>query len=193
LTFRLVPSNLMLSAAGFVSSDYQSQTPRHSFFSLARSFILSDNISQGQMAKSSYKFSDGRVYVHKKCKQPTQVNGDDFAGLCNPFSLCLGTVCTTCGGPRALKTFYWADTKEPLHLYRKRLRKKVPAFYTYWFMWISPLIGLIAGSIIGALFAKENAFLVISGSALAGLIVMFLIVGPKLLMLIAPKKYYKFR
>jgi hypothetical protein len=145
------------------------------------------------MAKSSYNLRDGCVDIHKKCKQPTQVNDDDFAGLCNPFSLCLGTVCTTCGDPRSLKTFHWADTKEPLHRYRKRLRKKAPAFYTHWFVWISPLIGIIAGSIIGPLFLKKSTFLITSGSALAGLIIMSLIVGPKLLMLIAPKKYYKFR
>ncbi len=145
------------------------------------------------MAKSSYNLSNGRVYVHKKCKQSTQVNGENFAGLCNPFSLCLGTVCATCGGPRPLSTFHWADTKEPLNAYRKRIRKKQPEFYSHWFMWISPLIGIIAGSIIGPLFLKKSTLLIISGSALAGLIVMSLIVGPKLLMLIAPKKYYKYR
>jgi len=145
------------------------------------------------MAKSPYSLKVGRVYIHKKCKQGTQVNGEHFEGLCNPFILCLGTVCASCGGPRALKTFYWEDTKEPLDAYRRRLRTKVPPLYTWWWLWISPLIGLIAGSVIGPLFLKKSTLPVVAGSAAVGTLIMFLIVGPKVLMLIAPKKYYKLR
>ncbi|MFH1300791.1 MAG: hypothetical protein ABIK07_06990 [Planctomycetota bacterium] len=145
------------------------------------------------MAKSSYNLNEGRVYIHKTCKQSTQVNGDDFAGLCNPFNICLGTVCANCGGPRPLKSFVWADTKEPLNKYRNRIRKKAPAFCTHWFFWITPLIGIIAGSIIGPLFLKKSSLLIISGSALAGIVIMVLFVGPKLLQLVVPRKYYKYR
>lgn len=145
------------------------------------------------MAKATYNLRDGRVYVHEKCQQPTQVNGGDFEGLCNPFNLCLGTVCAHCGGPRALNSFYWADTGEPLNVYRKRLRTKVPPIYTWWYLWISPLIGLIAGTIAGPLFLKQSSLPIAAGSALAGMLLMYLIIGPKLLMLIAPKKYYKLR
>jgi len=55
------------------------------------------------------------------------------------------------------------------------------------------LIGLIAGSVIGPLFLKKSTLPVVAGSAAVGTLIMFLIVGPKVLMLIAPKKYYKLR
>ncbi|QDU06127.1 hypothetical protein V6x_58730 [Gimesia chilikensis] len=145
------------------------------------------------MAKASYTLREGRVYVHQKCRQSTQVNGGDFEGLCNPFNLCLGTVCAHCGGPRALRTFHWADTGEQLDDYRRRLRTKVPPIYSWWYLWISPLIGLIAGTIIGPLFLNNSSLPVAAGSALVGALVMYLIIGPKLLMLIAPKKYYQLR
>ncbi|QDU53293.1 SoxR reducing system RseC family protein [Gimesia panareensis] len=145
------------------------------------------------MAKASYTLREGRVYIHEKCQQSTQVNGGDFEGLCNPFNLCLGTVCAHCGGPRALSSFHWADTGEPLDDYRRRLRTKVPPIYTWWYLGISPLIGLIAGTIIGPLFLKNSSLPVAAGSALVGALIMYLIIGPKLLMLVAPKKYFKLR
>ena len=62
-----------------------------------------------------------------------------------------------------------------------------------WWLWISPLIGLIAGSFLGPLFLKKSTLPVVAGSAVAGTLIMFLIVGPQVLMLVAPKKYYKLR
>ncbi|MFG0241000.1 MAG: hypothetical protein ACF8CY_08145 [Gimesia chilikensis] len=55
------------------------------------------------------------------------------------------------------------------------------------------MIGLIAGTIIGPLFLNNSSLPVAAGSALVGALIMYLIIGPKLLMLIAPKKYYQLR
>ena len=124
-----------------------------------------------------YNLGDGRAYVHKRCGESTIVTGDDFAGLCDPSQVCLGTICANCGGPDSVAAFYWEDTKEPLHDYRKRLRNTAPSIYKTWAV-IVPLIGLVGGGIMGAKFLATNLQLDIAIGSAVGIVVMWLIVGP---------------
>ena len=85
-----------------------------------------------------------RVYVHARCGAPTVVDGEEYAGLCNPFTGLLGvsTRCVKCHQQRPLREFAWKDTRERLDLYRRRLRGTIP---------VPILIGQYAIKLFGAL------------------------------------------
>ena len=65
-----------------------------------------------------------RNYVHLKCSQITNVDGDDFEGLCNPFTglFVVLTYCVHCQSQGSVENFAWVDTKESLANYRRRVR-----------------------------------------------------------------------
>jgi hypothetical protein len=67
-----------------------------------------------------------RVYVHRRCGGATVVDGDDFAALCNPFSIAKETYCCTCQGFDELSAFTWEDTGESISQYRQRMKRLVP-------------------------------------------------------------------
>ena len=124
-----------------------------------------------------YTLTKGRPYIHKRCGKVTVVTGADFSGLCNPSQVCLGTICANCGGPDSVSAFYWQDTEEPLHEYRRRLRKSAPAVYHLWRR-ISPLIGLCGGAALGFFFLDRNPPIDITVGSALGVFVMWLIIGP---------------
>jgi hypothetical protein len=75
-----------------------------------------------------------RSYVHLKCGQITVVDGDDFEGLCCPFTGLFGvtTYCVHCQAQDSLDKFAWLDTKESLGAYRRRMRTAVsPIYYAF--------------------------------------------------------------
>lgn len=137
-----------------------------------------------------YTLEKGRIYIHKKCGESTCIAEGDFAGLCNPFEACLGTICATCGRPDALKNFKWADTGESVVAYRKRLYDASPPFYRLWTYAISPLLGVILGGTIAALFFQKNLVTDFAIGAVVGVPLMFFIVGPKVIRLLAGNRFY---
>jgi hypothetical protein len=72
-----------------------------------------------------------RTYVHLACGQPTTVDGEDYKMLCDPFTGPFGvsTMCVHCGTQDRLERFIWADTRESLADYHKRLRSTLSPFY----------------------------------------------------------------
>jgi hypothetical protein len=72
-----------------------------------------------------------RTYIHLTCGQATVITDEHFKGLCDPLTGWFGvsTYCTTCARQDRLERFYWADTKESLADYRRRIRATLPAGY----------------------------------------------------------------
>jgi hypothetical protein len=72
-----------------------------------------------------------RTYIHLPCGRSTVVDGDDFRGLCDPVGGLFGTTtfCTICNQQDRLDRFIWADTKESIADYRRRMRSTVSPFY----------------------------------------------------------------
>ena len=85
--------------------------------------------------------SQGRVYVHQKCKQSTMISGDDWVGLCNPFQQTSHTICTHCNNGFPIKEFAWLDTQENVLSYLRRIRRQVPMLWRMWFWWLGPVCG----------------------------------------------------
>lgn len=71
--------------------------------------------------------SPARVYVHRGCGGSTEIAGEYFSQLANPFALCRETTCASCKKDVKLKDVYWADTGEDIASYRRRLRSQAPA------------------------------------------------------------------
>lgn len=140
-----------------------------------------------------YSLQKGRTYIHSRCGEATCVSGNDFAGLCNPFAPCLGTVCAACGGPDSVGKFSWADTGESLSEYRKRLRRKSPVFFRLWAWLFSPLIGAGGGAAVAVPLFNKNLLADAAIGAGIGALAMFLFIGPKILGLIAGDRFYKSR
>ena len=85
--------------------------------------------------------SNGRVYIHERCKQGTMITGTHWRGLCNPFSQTSGTICSHCQRAFPVKEFMWADTQENVLTYLRRLRSETPVVWRMWFWWLGPLCG----------------------------------------------------
>ncbi len=98
--------------------------------------------------------SPSRVYVHRGCGGSTQITGESFSQLANPFALCRETTCASCKKDVKLKDVYWADTGEDIASYRKRLRAQAPAGVKI-FGVLAPLVGVALGFGVGRLF-KPN-------------------------------------
>jgi aminoglycoside 3-N-acetyltransferase len=71
---------------------------------------------------------ENRTYVHLQCGRKTTVDGEEFLGLCNPFTGLLGvsTFCVPCRKQAPLNDFMWADTGENLAEYRRRVLRSIP-------------------------------------------------------------------
>jgi hypothetical protein len=114
-----------------------------------------------------------RVYVHDKCGGVTEVSGDDFTRLADPFSLVTQTYCCTCQGFVNLGQVYWMDTEEPIADYRRRLRREAPPLLVL-FRWVlGPLAFALVGLLVALPFAKPNPL----GAVLAGLVCGLLVGG----------------
>lgn len=83
----------------------------------------------------------GRAYIHRKCQQSTFISGDDWVGLCNPFSQTSATICSHCNCASPVKEFEWADTNENVMTYIRRVRRQAPILWRMWFWWLGPLSG----------------------------------------------------
>jgi hypothetical protein len=53
--------------------------------------------------------------VHHDCGQETEVSGDDFARLANPFAWVSQTYCAACETFASVGRFSWADTSATAH------------------------------------------------------------------------------
>ena len=98
--------------------------------------------------KTAQSATTSRVYVHKKCRGETVVSGDAFDNLSNPFTLVTGTQCCACNKAVNLGQVYWADTRETLAAYRRRVRRKAPLNLELGMAGAILLCGVI-GAIIG--------------------------------------------
>lgn len=87
-----------------------------------------------------------RVYVHTSCDGETCVAGLDYIHICDPFWPCERTYCCTCARMVPLSEVYWADTRERISEYRKRLRSQTPATLKAWRYGL----GFVAGAAFGA-------------------------------------------
>jgi hypothetical protein len=108
--------------------------------------------------KSKRKSSPGhsRVYVHDACGGETEISGDDFARVANPFAWVSQTYCASCERFAGLGRFSWADTDETLTDYRRRLRRRAPLSLKLWGWVFGPLIGAGICAISGFLLATNN-------------------------------------
>ena len=139
---------------------------------------------------AKYTLKKGRVYIHQKCGEATGITDEHFAGLCNPFEPCLGTICATCGRPDGLKSFKWSDTGETLAAYRARLLNESPPFYRLWTYALSPLLGVLVGGIGAAVFFQKNLVTDFAIGAVIGAPVLYFVVGPKVIRAIAGDRFY---
>ena len=69
---------------------------------------------------------DRRQYRHIKCGHDTEITGNDFLRLANPFDVASATQCAQCGQMGGFGEFVWSDTGENLAAYRERLTKLPP-------------------------------------------------------------------
>jgi hypothetical protein len=67
-----------------------------------------------------------RTYVHRVCGESTEISGDDFEKLCDPFRMINGTFCTHCGQMVGLREVFWTDTGEAVGDARDRWRTDAP-------------------------------------------------------------------
>jgi hypothetical protein len=123
-----------------------------------------------------------RTYVHLQCGRKTTVDGDEFQGLCNPFTGLLGvsTFCVPCRKQAPLNDFMWADTGENLAAYRKRVLRSIPRAMRVRMRLLRAAL-LIVPPIIGFVVARalmhRGAIVVPALAAIGGLIVGVLAVG----------------
>lgn len=89
-------------------------------FDARKGTVLQTASSSSSHCGLKLKARKSRVYVHKKCGTGTEISDQDFLELCNPFEVCLATICTSCG-PVKLDTVAWADTNETIKDYRERV------------------------------------------------------------------------
>lgn len=137
-----------------------------------------------------YTVNEGRAYIHKTCGTTTVVSGKDFAGLCNPFAPCLGTICVKCG-PDSTKNFTWEDTGESVSSFRRRVRRASPIL-TAWSWIVAPVIGAVVGGMAMLAFKAPNVSSEAAAAigAVAGAAVMAFIIAPVITGIIAGRRFY---
>ncbi|MCO6042570.1 hypothetical protein NG895_01490 [Aeoliella sp. ICT_H6.2] len=137
-----------------------------------------------------YTLVSGRPYVHQKCGTTTVINEGHFATLCNPFNVCLGTICANCG-PGSLKDFHWEDTGESISDYRKRLRCEAP-LWAVWYWLFAPILGAAIGAAVMVNFKAPNMTVTsaaITGAGI-GVFLMIFLVGPMITGPIVGSRFY---
>lgn len=85
-----------------------------------------------------------RSYVCRHCGGVTQVGGEEFARVTNPFTFVFQTYCASCDQHLALHEFTWENTGENLADFRKRMRRKTPPKVRLAGQVLTPLGGFIA-------------------------------------------------
>ena len=84
-----------------------------------------------------------RTYYHSRCRGLTQVDGVDYARLCDPYWVWTAAYCCTCDKDVPLNTVEWDDTGEAIPKYRWRMRSRRPGFLAAWQVGLGALIGAI--------------------------------------------------
>ena len=140
-----------------------------------------------------YSIDQGRAYIHKTCGTTTVVSGRDFAELCNPFAPCLGTICAKCG-PDSTKKFKWADTRESVSRFRRRVRRASPLL-TVWSWMIAPVIGAVIGTMVGLALKGQNIapIVVATMGATVGGATMLLFIAPFITGIVVGQRFYNQR
>ena len=113
-----------------------------------------------------------RVYVHEGCGGGTEVTGEDFLGLVNPFGLVMGTYCSGCEKMVRLDDVAWQDSGESLTKYRRRLLKKAPSSVKLLVWLVTPLTGTALGGAAGWWFSPNQVGFPIVG-AVVGMLVAY--------------------
>jgi hypothetical protein len=90
-----------------------------------------------------------RVYVHHTgCQGETEISGNHFVRLCDPYSTAEETFCAGCGAVFYAQHFQWQDTGESLRDYRQRMKQFTPPIVKQWYKWLYLIPGVILGVII---------------------------------------------
>jgi hypothetical protein len=92
---------------------------------------------------------EGRVYLHSQCGSLTQINGHNFLRLANPFAVVGKTICCACGKAVPIYEVAWADSRENIAAYRKRLRSAMPLRRRLFFAALGYFVGAAAGFLFG--------------------------------------------
>ena len=140
--------------------------------------------------QDTFNLREGRVYLHKNCGQYTGVTEEHFEGLCNPLSPCLGTWCSTCNSHDKLRNFCWADTKERLDKYRRRIKKTISPGLRI-FIAILPLLGALLGFLVTYFFMEGASVVAVVTVTLLGALVGYIVVVPLLFRFVIRTKFYK--
>jgi hypothetical protein len=115
---------------------------------------------------------DSRTYYHPRCGGRTQVGGDDYCHICDPYRFSSGTYCCTCEGFVPLREVEWDDTGETITKYRRRMRRETPAPLASWQLGLGAAFGgLLCGGIglVGCLLANTDGETTATTSILAAL------------------------
>lgn len=139
-----------------------------------------------------YSIDQGRAYVHSLCGETTIISGNDFSSLCNPFGLCLGTICANCGAPDSTKNFKWEDTGEVVSDYRRRVRRESTG-QTLINWVLAPLVGALIGASVLATTGSQDvpiiAHALIGGSI--GALALAVFIFPPLTSALADPPFYQ--
>jgi hypothetical protein len=90
-----------------------------------------------------------RTYRHRPCGTLTQISGQSFLRLANPFAVAHETICCGCGRAVPIRDVEWADTGENVAAYRKRLRSETPLGLRVFFGLLGPVLGALIGFACG--------------------------------------------
>ncbi|WP_165234978.1 hypothetical protein [Aquisphaera insulae] len=90
-----------------------------------------------------------RVYLHRPCGSLTEIGGSDFLRLANPFAAVSATICCGCGRAVPIREVDWADTRENVAAYRRRLRAAMPLGRRLFFRVLGYVVGALIGFVVG--------------------------------------------
>lgn len=86
-----------------------------------------------------------RKYRHQKCNGVTEIGGDDFSHLSNPYQPCTQTFCCTCSGLANVSEVVWTDSGEVVREYRHRVLMQSPFPIKYWRLGVGVFVGVAIG------------------------------------------------
>lgn len=99
---------------------------------------------------------ESRVYVHERCGGETEISGNDFSRVANPFCFVSQTYCSNCGSWVNLGGVSWADTGEAISAYRRRLRRRAPLKVKLIAWVLTPILGALIGAPLAWFFDRKT-------------------------------------